>query len=140
LLIVVVAIFYKYQGTILRVLSTVHLQTAPAGRPADPVGIVMIERLFTKVAHTRFAVIQDPTIIASSHVLVLFSLPPKIAEQFPDATFKYPPLTVEWHPEAVLLCPPKIAEQFPLNTLPTPPPIIEKYPETVLLYPPTMEE
>ena len=100
-----------------------HLQTAPAGRPADPVGIVMIERLFTKVAHARFAVIQDPTIIASSHVLVVLHLPPKIAEQFPDATFKYPPLTVEQFPEAVLFIPPPTVE-FPAETVLELPPLI----------------
>jgi hypothetical protein len=37
-------------------------------------------RLFTKVEHTLFAVILDPTIIAVSNVDVLLVVPPNIAE------------------------------------------------------------
>ena len=54
------------------------LQTEPAGKPADEVGIFLIDKLFTNVAHCLSAVIQEPTIIAQLQLDVLLHLPPKI--------------------------------------------------------------
>jgi hypothetical protein len=68
------------------------LQTAPEGNPAEDVGIVFIERLFTKVVHTLSEVILDPTINEQAKEAV-FDLPPKIAAEAPLAVFKEPPRT-----------------------------------------------
>ena len=56
------------------------LQIEPLGKPADDVGIFLIDRLFTKVAQALSAVMQEPTIIASANVEVLLHLPPTIEE------------------------------------------------------------
>jgi len=70
-------------------------QTAPAGNPAADVGILFIDKLFTKVAQALSAVIFEPTIIALSKVDVLLHAPPKIEEYSDDAVLFPPPLTVE---------------------------------------------
>ena len=98
-----------YITTILRVLSVVHLQIAPFGNPVGPVGILMIERLFTKVVQALFAVMLEPTIIAQEHVFVVLLYPPNTEEKHPDAMLLRPPAIVEHSPDAQLLNPPRIA-------------------------------
>jgi len=56
------------------------LHTAPDGKPADEVGIFVIDRLFTNVVHTQFAIIFDPTIIVQLLLFVLLPVPPRTAE------------------------------------------------------------
>lgn len=53
--------------------------TEPAGKPADDVGMFLIERLLTNVAHALSDVIFEPT----------------IKEQAQDAVFEEPPKTPE---------------------------------------------
>lgn len=65
---------------IRKILSTVHLQTEPLGKPALEVGMLLMDRLLTNVAHARSAVMLLPTIIAELHELVLLVVPPKIDE------------------------------------------------------------
>ncbi len=91
LLCVLYLVIIFYITTILRVLSVVHLQIAPFGNPVGPVGILIIERLFTKVVQALFAVMLEPTIIAQEHVFVLLKFPPKIEEKNPDAQLLQPP-------------------------------------------------
>ena len=53
-------------------------QTAPEGKPAEDVGIFLIDKLFTNVVHSLSAVIHEPTIIAQLQLAVELSLPPNI--------------------------------------------------------------
>jgi hypothetical protein len=78
------------------------LQTEPLGNPALLVGIFTIDKLFTNVAQTLFAVILLPTIIAQAQVFVVLQVPPKIAEQFPDAVLNRPLPINESFPEISL--------------------------------------
>jgi hypothetical protein len=52
----------------------------------------------------------EPTIIAFTHPLVLFDVPPKIPEQAPDDVFLYPAPINESLPDAVLVRPPPTDE------------------------------
>ena len=63
--------------TIFKVPLSLH--TEPAGKPADDVGMFLIERLFTNVAQERSLVILDPT----------------MKEQAQEATLLEPPNTPE---------------------------------------------
>ena len=76
-------------------MSAVHLQIAPEGKPAEDVGIFLMDKLFTNVAHCLSAVIHEPTIIALLHVEVLLHIPPNIAELQDDAVLRQPPPIVE---------------------------------------------
>ena len=78
------------------------LQIEPLGKPAADVGIFIIERLFTKVAHALFAVMLLPAITVLMNVDVLLQQPPTIAEKQEAATLQNPPLITEDAPEEVL--------------------------------------
>jgi methylglyoxal synthase len=54
-----------------------------------------MDKLFTNVAHSLFAVIHEPTIIALLQLAVLLHIPPKIAELQDEAVLQQPPPTVE---------------------------------------------
>ena len=72
------------------------LHTAPDGSPADEVGMFLIERLFTKVAHILSALIFDPTMKDLLHpVSIVLHSPPRIAEKGERAMLLHPPPTVE---------------------------------------------
>ena len=79
-------------GTIVRM--PLFDQTAFEGNPADDVGTSMIERLFTKVVHTLFAVMHDPAINESLHDALLH-LPPITAEKVPLTVLRHPPFIIE---------------------------------------------
>lgn len=63
------------------------LQTEPEGKPADDVGMFLIERLFTNVVHTLSDVIFEPTINVLAHEATLLHCPPKTPEKQPVAKF-----------------------------------------------------
>jgi hypothetical protein len=61
-------------------LSVVHLQTDPEGKFVDDVGIFLIDKLLTNVAHDLSAVMFDPIINAEFLDTILLEVPPNIAE------------------------------------------------------------
>jgi len=70
------------------------LHIEPLGKPAADVGMFFMERLFTKVVHTLSAVMQEPTIIASSKADVLLFLPPSMDENVAHALLQSPSATI----------------------------------------------
>jgi hypothetical protein len=96
--------YYFFYGTIHKVPEL--LQTEPLGKPALLVGMLTIDKLFTKVAQTLLAVIFEPTIIAQAQVFVSLLLPPNIEEYRPEAVLPRPPPINDKSQEAVLLLPP----------------------------------
>jgi hypothetical protein len=75
-----------FYGTIVKIPELLH--TEPLGKPALDVGIFVIERLFTKVAQTLFAVILEPTIIAQAQLFVKLDRPAKTPELSPEAVLQ----------------------------------------------------
>jgi len=81
-------IFHNLIYTILSVPPSFH--TDPAGKPAELVGIFIIDKLLTNVVQLRFAVISEPTIIDLKQDTELHA-PPSIAERLPDTVLREPP-------------------------------------------------
>ena len=82
-----------------------HLHTAPLGKPADDVGMVLIERLLTNVVQTLSVVMPVPITNDKSQDAI-FPLPPKRPEKQPDAVLFMPPPTKLPCPTEQLLFPP----------------------------------
>ena len=76
--------------TIFKVPLSLH--TEPEGRPAEDVGMFLIDRLFTNVAQERSLVILDP-IIKESEQEATFIPPPNIPEFAPLDVLQTPPPT-----------------------------------------------
>ena len=70
--------FFLFYVTIFNIPKLFH--TEPLGKPADDVGIFLIDKLFTNVVQTLSAVILFPTITAETQAFVSLQKPPKIED------------------------------------------------------------
>ena len=95
-----------------------------------------MERLFTKVVHTLSDVMFEPTIKAQAFEAIL-DWPPSIPELYPEAVFKYPPLTTVCVLDDVLFLP-KATEKVPEELLACPI-ATAKLLLAVLFHPPVIE-
>lgn len=121
---------YLY-GTILNVLSVVHLQTDPEGKFVADVGIFLIDKLFTNVAQSLSVTILDPT-IKDLFVWSVLLDPPSIDESvipIPIIVLQLPPRIEEVlevaDPHIVFLHPDPMNEQLKLTLLHSPPAIVD---------------
>ena len=143
-----------YYGTIFKTPEL--LQTEPEGSPADDVGIVLIDRLFTNVVQVLSEVMFAPTMndvvpvedivfplpakIPLNEALTVFPLPPPTNEHAPDEVLHLPPTTEEAIPDDVFLYPPLTVENATLLLLQLPPPTNEQAPPVEFCIPPVNAE
>lgn len=125
-----------FYGTILNVLSIVHLQIEPEGKLALLVGIFIIDKLLTNVVQALLVTILDPTTKDLSvwsvlldppsidesvipNPIIVLQLPPRIVDvvevTLPNIVFLHPDPMNE-HPSCIVLHSPATIEE--LTTLP----------------------